>query len=71
VTEFVRTGQNELRIVVGNTAINSLAGQPLPNYRLLWERYGMLFVPQDMQNLKPLHSGILRPVRLVESDSAP
>jgi hypothetical protein len=67
VTDFAHEGTNELRIEVGNTAINSLAGQPLPDYRLLWDRYGMLFVPQDMQNLKPLPSGILGPVRLLAS----
>ncbi|WP_263351124.1 glycosyl hydrolase [Acidicapsa acidisoli] len=67
VTDYAHGGANELRIVVGNTAINSLAGQPLPDYRLLWDRYGMLFVPQDMQNLKPLPSGMLGPVKLLES----
>jgi len=66
VTEFAHSGINELRVVVGNTAINSLAGQPLPDYRLLWDRYGMLFVPQGMENLKPLPSGILGPVTLME-----
>jgi glycosyl hydrolase family 106( putative alpha-L-rhamnosidase) len=70
VTDSVHGGANELRIVVGNTAINSLAGQPLPDYRLLRDRYGMLFVPQDMQNLKPLPSGILGPVKLLESKPA-
>jgi hypothetical protein len=67
VTQFVREGKNDLRIVAGNTAINALAGQPQPDYRLLWDRYGMLFVPQDMQDLHPLPSGILGPVTLIES----
>jgi hypothetical protein len=67
VTRFLRKGTNDLWIVVGNTAINSLAGQPLPDYRLLWDRYGMLFVPQGMENLTPLPSGILGPVTLTES----
>ena len=66
VTEFAHSGNNELRIIVGNTAINSLAGQSLPDYRLLWDRYGMLFVPQGMENLKPLPSGILGPVTLMD-----
>jgi hypothetical protein len=52
-------GKNELRIVVGNTAINSLAGQTLPDYRLLSDRYGERFVPQGMNNLQPLPSGLL------------
>jgi hypothetical protein len=69
VTSFIHEGRNDLRVVVGNTAINALAGQAQPDYRLLWDRYGMLFVPQDMQNLRPLPSGMLGPVRLIESDA--
>src|ERR1017187_6421667 len=67
VTPYLKSGSNDLRIVAGNTAINAMAGQPQPDYRLLWDRYGMLFVPQDMQNLQPLPSGILGPVTLVQS----
>jgi hypothetical protein len=70
VTQFVREGKNDLRVVVGNTAINTLAGRSLPDYRLLWDRYGTLFVPQDMENLVPLPSGILGPVKLIESNPA-
>jgi len=67
ITTYIREGTNELRVIVGNTAINALAGQPLPDYRLLRARYGILFVPQDMDNLHPLPSGILGPVTLGES----
>ena len=67
VTALLRTGNNDLRIMVGNTAINELAGQPLPDYRLLWARYGMRFVPQDMKDLHPLPSGLMGPVILVSS----
>jgi len=70
VTAYLRDGGNVLRIVAGNTAINSLAGQSLPDYRLLWDRYGMLFVPQDMQDLHPLPSGVMGPVTLIQSDLA-
>ena len=56
---FLKAGTNELRIVVGNTAINSLAGGALPDYRLLNDRYGERFVPQGMDNLQPLPSGLL------------
>jgi alpha-L-rhamnosidase len=71
VTAQLRAGSNELRIIVGNTAINELAGQPLPDYRLLWDRYGKLFEPQDMTDLHPLPSGIVGPVTLIASDLAP
>lgn len=70
VTDQVRAGSNDLRIVVGNTAINELAGLPPPDYRLLRDRYGKLFEPQDMNDLHPLPSGILGPVTLIESDWA-
>jgi hypothetical protein len=69
VTGLVHAGANHLRVVVGNTAINELAGRPLPDYRLLWARYGMRFVPQDMEDLRPLRSGLLGPVTLIESTS--
>jgi len=70
VTALAHEGQNELRIVVGNTAINTLAGQAQPDYRLLRDRYGLQFVPQDMQNLTPLPSGMMGPVRLIQSEIA-
>jgi hypothetical protein len=66
----LKPGKNELRIVVGNTAINELAGTSLPNYRLLYSRYGMLFQPQGMHDLQPLPSGILGPVTLIEINRA-
>ena len=56
--------------MVGNTAINELAGAALPNYRLLYARYGMLFQPQGMQDLQPLPSGILGQVNLIETGPA-
>jgi len=70
VTALLHAGSNEVRIVVGNTAINGMAGQPLPDYRLLWARYGKLFEPQDMRDLHPLPSGILGPVTLIQSELA-
>jgi hypothetical protein len=65
VTRLLRPGRNTLRIVVGNPAINSLAGQPPPDYRALNKLYGERFQPQDMDNLQPVVSGLLGPVRLV------
>jgi len=59
VKPFLKLGQNHLRIVVGNTAINQLAGQSLPDHRLLNDRYGQRFVPQGMDHLEALPSGIV------------
>jgi hypothetical protein len=70
LSAFVKPGQNEIRIVVGNTAINELSGTTLPNYRLLYARYGMLFQPQGMHDLQPLPSGILGQIHLIETSPA-
>ena len=64
LTKWLKPGKNELTIVVGNTAINSLAGQALPDYRLLNDRYGERFVPQGMDHLQPLASGIVGRLQL-------
>jgi hypothetical protein len=64
VANFLKVGKNSLRIIVGNTAINSLSGQALPTYRLLNERYGERFTPQDMKNLQPLPSGLVGGLQL-------
>jgi hypothetical protein len=65
VTRFLRPGDNELRLVVSNLAINRLAGEPLPDYKPLIAKYGDRFQPQDLENLKPLPSGLLGAVRLL------
>ncbi|MEW6128027.1 MAG: glycosyl hydrolase [Acidobacteriota bacterium] len=65
VTKFIRRGENQIKIVVANTAINHMAGRALPDYRLLNSRYGERFQPQDMDRVQPVPSGILQPIRLV------
>jgi hypothetical protein len=64
VTGLLKPGANRIRIVVGNTAINSMAGRSLPDYKLLNLRYGVRFEPQDMKNLAPLPSGLLGGIRI-------
>lgn len=64
VSSLFKPGKNEVRIVVGNTAINSLAGTNLPDYRLLNDRYGERFVPQGMEHLQPVPSGLVGEVKL-------
>jgi len=71
VTGLVRRGENSIRILVANLAINHLAGQSLPDYRLLNRRYGVRFEPQDMDKVQPVDSGLLGPVRLVAVASGP
>ena len=64
IARYLHPGKNVLRIAVQNLAINEMAGKALPDYRLLNLRYGERFVPQDMQDVKPLPAGILGPVQL-------
>jgi hypothetical protein len=65
VTPFLKPGANQIRIAVGNTAMNYMAGHRLPGYRLLNMRYGVRFEPQDMDQIQVLPSGLLGPVRLI------
>ena len=53
-----------LPVVVGNLALNHMAGRPLPDYRLLNLRYGVRFEAQDMDKVQPVPSGLLGPIRL-------
>ena len=64
ITRLLHAGENKIRVVVGNLAINQLAGQAMPSYRLLNLRYGERFTPQDMDHLQPLPSGLLGPIHL-------
>lgn len=65
VTGLLQPGQNKIRILVANTAMNYMAGHSLPDYRLLNLRYGERFQAQDMDKVQPIPSGLLGPVRLV------
>jgi hypothetical protein len=65
VTPFLKVGENELRIVVGNTAVNAMAGSPLPNRAELTARYGERFVDQGNKLIQPVFSGLTGPIRLI------
>ena len=65
VTGFLTRGVNRLRILVGNLAINDMAGHPLPNYRVLNLRYGVRFEAQDMDKVQPVPAGLAGPIRLI------
>jgi hypothetical protein len=64
ITSFLKNGDNDLKIVVANTAVNYMAGHALPDYKLLNLRYGERFQPQDMDKVQPVTSGLLGPVHL-------
>ena len=65
VTKLVKAGENLIHVEVGNLAINRLAGQSPPDYKLLNLRYGVRFQAQDMESLRPLPSGLLGPIRVI------
>jgi hypothetical protein len=65
VTAFLRAGENELRIVVGNLAVNEMAGRPLPNRAELTARYGERFQDQGNNLVKAIPSGLMGPIRLI------
>jgi hypothetical protein len=65
IGSFLQPGENRIRIQVGNTAMNYMAGHSLPDYRLLNLRYGVRFEAQDMDKVRVVPSGLLGPVRLI------
>ena len=67
VTQFLDKGNNKIKIVVGNTALNYMAGHKLPDYKLLNFRYGERFQPQEMDKIQVLPSGITGKIQLIAS----
>jgi hypothetical protein len=65
VTGLLKPGENKVRVVAANLALNALAGQTLPDYHLLNLRYGVRFEAQDMDKVKAQASGLLGPIRLI------
>jgi hypothetical protein len=65
VTTLLRGGANKIRVVVGNLALNYMAGRRLPDYRLLNLRYGERFQAQEMEKVQAIPAGLLGPVRLI------
>jgi hypothetical protein len=59
ITQFVRSGSNEIRLDVYNTAINAMAeGGRVPDVSAVAEKYGQRFRLQDLEVLNSLPSGI-------------
>ncbi|HEY0461525.1 MAG TPA: glycosyl hydrolase [Pyrinomonadaceae bacterium] len=65
VTPFLRAGENKIKIIVANTAVNYMAGRKLPDYKLLNLRYGERFQPQEMEKVLPYPSGLTGSIRLI------
>ena len=65
IGRLLHAGENDIRIVVANLALNRLAKGPLPDYTALIARYGERFQDQDMASVKPEPSGLLGPIRIL------
>jgi alpha-L-rhamnosidase len=65
VTGFLKQGQNHLVIKVYNTAINAWAALPPHDYKPLIAKYGDRFQMQDLDQVKPVPSGLMGTIRLV------
>jgi hypothetical protein len=70
VTSFLHSGENKIRILVGNLALNYMSGRRLPDYRLLNLRYGERFQAQDMDKVQAVPAGLLGPIRLLANRSS-
>ncbi len=70
VTSFLHSGENKIRILVANLALNYMSGRPLPDYRLLNLRYGERFQAQDMDKVLAVPAGLLGPIRLLANRSS-
>jgi len=65
ITGLLKPGENAIRVVVANLALNMLAKGPLPDYKELTAKYGEKFQAQDMVSVRSLPAGMLGPVKLV------
>src|SRR6185369_7030086 len=64
VSGLLHDGDNAIRVVVANTAVNSMAKGPLPDDKALNAKFGERFQAQDMNFIQPVPSGLLGPVKL-------
>jgi hypothetical protein len=65
ITSLLHSGDNAIKVVVANSALNILAKGPLPDYKDLTAKYGERFQAQDMQAVVPQPSGIVGRVTIV------
>jgi alpha-L-rhamnosidase len=69
VSGFVKQGHNRLVIKVYNTAINAWAALPPHDYQPLIAKYGDRFQMQDLDQVKPVPSGLLGTIYLVSGEA--
>ncbi|MDP9040187.1 MAG: hypothetical protein M3O02_13110 [Acidobacteriota bacterium] len=64
VSRFLKAGQNHIEIHVYNTALNHWAALPPHDFGPLIAKYGDKFQMQDLNQVKPIPSGILGAIHL-------
>ncbi len=69
VSSLLKPGVNRIEIRVYNTAINAWAALPPHDYKPLVAKYGDRFQMQDLDQVKPVPSGILGKIHLVTVES--
>jgi hypothetical protein len=67
ITDYLKPGDNQIEIKVGNTAVNYLAAHDFPNYdnRGVAAQYGARFQPASAGLFHALPSGICGGIRLI------
>jgi hypothetical protein len=68
VDGFLKQGENRLVVKVYNTAINAWAAKPRHDYQPLIAKYGDRFQMQDLDQVRPVSSGLLGKIRLAGGD---
>jgi alpha-L-rhamnosidase len=69
VDGFLKQGQNQVVIKVYNTAMNAWAALPTHDYKPLIAKYGDRFQMQDLDQVKPVSSGLLGTIHLVSGEA--
>ncbi len=69
LTGAIKAGENQIRIEVGNLAVNYMSAHGYPNYNLqgVRQQFGDRFQPQGLNNLQPLPAGLLGPIQIEAS----
>lgn len=68
VSKYLKAGENHIEIHVFNTALNAWSALPPHDFKPLIAKYGDKFQMQDMDQVKPVSSGILGTIKLVEME---
>lgn len=68
VSKYLKSGRNHIEIRVYNTALNALSARPPHDYKPLIAKYRNRFQMQDLDQVKPVSSGILGSILLVTTE---